>query len=237
MTLGQMNSKLMKAQEAETHLDRALICRALLEDAVDFIYGKVGAKKPPKASLLELIDSPVVAGYINDADTINSLHYVRILGMNAKHGRSVRKKEAKLAYDNIAYLIGLIASKENGTESAYRKPPYMSEAATRRLYIDLYLKEAGWDVLDVENLAQPGKAGIEIEVQGMPNAHGVGYCDYVLYGKDGKPLAIIEVKKTSVDPEKGRHQVDLYGECMKKVYGYKPVLYYTNETINLVPAN
>lgn len=128
----------------------------------------------------------------------------------------------------MSYLIGLISSKENGTESAYRKPPYMSEAATRRLYIDLYLKEAGWDVLDVENLAQPAKAGIEIEVQGMPNAHGVGYCDYVLYGKDGKPLAIIEVKKTSVDPEKGRHQVDLYGECMKKVYGYKPVLYYTN---------
>lgn len=48
MTLGQMNSKLMKAQEAETHLDRALICRALLEDAVDFIYGKVGAKSRPK---------------------------------------------------------------------------------------------------------------------------------------------------------------------------------------------
>lgn len=60
MTLGQMNSKLMKAQEAETHLDRALICRALLEDAVDFIYSKAGVKKPPKASLLELIDSPVV---------------------------------------------------------------------------------------------------------------------------------------------------------------------------------
>ena len=79
MTLGQMNSKLTKAQEAETHLDRALLCRALLEDAVDFIYGKVGAKKPPKASLLELIDSPVVTGYINDADTVNALHYVRIL--------------------------------------------------------------------------------------------------------------------------------------------------------------
>ena len=157
MTLGQMNSKLIKAQEAETHLDRALLCRALLEDAVDFIYGKAGAKKPSKASLLELIDSPVVTGYINDADTVNALHYVRILGMNAKQGRSVRKKESKLAYDNIAYLLGLIASKENGTESAYRKPPYMSEATTRRLYIDLYLKEAGWDVLDVENLSQPAK--------------------------------------------------------------------------------
>ena len=228
MTLEQIKSKLNNAQEAQTHLDRALLCRALLADTVDFIYSNADAKKPPKASLLELIDSPVVTGYINDADTVNALHYVRILGMNAKHGRSVRKKEAKLAYDNITYLIGLISSKENEAESAYRKPPYMSEAATRRLYIDLYLKEAGWDVLDTDNLVQPTKAGIEIKVQGMPNAHGVGYCDYVLYGKDGKPLAIIEVKKTSADPEKGRHQVDLYGECMKKVYGYKPVLYYTN---------
>ena len=52
MTLGQMNSKLMKAQEAETHLDRALLCRALLEDAVDFIYSKVGVKKPPKPPCL-----------------------------------------------------------------------------------------------------------------------------------------------------------------------------------------
>ena len=49
MTLGQMSSKLLKAQEADTHLDRALLCRTLLEDAVDYIYSKVGAKKPPKA--------------------------------------------------------------------------------------------------------------------------------------------------------------------------------------------
>lgn len=58
MTVEQMNSKLEKAQEAETHLDRAIICRAVLEDAVDFIYSKAGVKKPPKASLLELIDRP-----------------------------------------------------------------------------------------------------------------------------------------------------------------------------------
>lgn len=148
--------------------------------------------------------------------------------MNAKHGLSVRKKEAKLALDNISYLVGLLSAKEGGTDASNHKPPYMSEAETRRLYIDLYVKEAGWDVLDTENVALPGKAGIEIEVQGMPNPHGLGYCDYVLYGKDGKPLAIVEVKKTSVSPEKGRHQVDLYAECMRQVYGYKPVMYYTN---------
>ena len=110
----------------------------------------------------------------------------------------------------------------------------MSEANTRKLYIDLYLKEAGWDVLDAENVAIAGKAGIEIKVEGMPNAQGIGFCDYVLYGRDGKPLAIVEAKKTSVSPEKGRHQVDLYGECMKAIYGYKPILYYTNGYVTKV---
>ena len=228
MTLSQMNFKLNEAGNAQTPPECALLCRDLLEQIVNYVYDELEAKRPKNASLLELIDHAAVTSYINDADTVNSLHYVRILGMNAKHGQSVRKKEAKLALDNITYLVGLIAAKENGTVSQYRKPPYMSEAATRKLYIDLYLKEAGWEVLDTENVAQPGKAGIEIEVQGMPNAQGVGYCDYVLYGKDGKPLAIVEAKKTSVAPEKGRHQVDLYAECMQKFHGYKPVLYYTN---------
>lgn len=62
----------------------------------------------------------------------------------------------------------------------------------------------------------------------MPNGTGEGFCDYVLFGRDGRPLAIVEAKKTSVSPEKGRHQVCLYGECMKRKYGYTPVLYYTN---------
>ena len=228
MTTSQLTAKLNAAANEEIFATRARLCRELLCDAVDYIYEKAHAPKPKGASLLELIDSTVVTAFINDADVVNSLHYIRILGMNAAHGRSVRKKEAKLALDNLTWLIGLINAKESGTDSSYRKPPYMSEATTRRLYIDLYLKEAGWNVLDTENVALPGKAGIEIEVDGMPNPHGKGYCDYVLYGKDGKPLAIIEVKKTSVSSEIGRHQVDLYAECMKAVYGYKPIMYYTN---------
>lgn len=228
MTSAQLTDKLNKAANEKSMNECAMLCRSLLLDSIDFIYEKSGASKPKNASMLELIDSPVVTGYINDSDAINSLHYVRILGMNAEHGANIRKKEAKLALDGIAFLASYINAKESGLHSSYRQPPYMSEAATRRLYIDLYLREAGWEVLDAENVSLPGKAGIEIEVQGMPNPHGVGYCDYVLYGRDGKPLAIIEVKKTTVSPEKGRHQVDLYAECMKKVYGYKPVMYYTN---------
>ena len=108
------------------------------------------------------------------------------------------------------------------------KPDYMSEAKTRKIYIDLYLREAGWEVCEEKDVCVPGKAGIEIRVEGMPNNANEGFCDYVLYGRDGLPLAVVEAKKTSVSPEKGRHQVCLYGECLKKKYGYTPILYYTN---------
>lgn len=228
MTISQLQTKLNIAANEKIHSECAKLCREILAASIDYIYENAHVEKPKGASLLELIDGPIVTAYVNDADMVKSLHYIRILGMNAVHGRSVRKKEAKHALDGITWLVGLIAAKEAGTDSSYHRPPYMSEATTRRLYIDLYLQEAGWDIIDSENTVLPGKAGIEIEVLGMPNAHGKGYCDYVLYGKDGKPLAIVEVKKTSVSKEVGRHQVDLYAECMKAVYGYKPIMYYTN---------
>lgn len=228
MTTGTLTELLNSAANQTDLTECARQCRGVLVSAIDYIFEVTHSDKPKNASLLEKIEHPAVTGYIDDADLLASMHYVRILGMNAEHGRNIRKKEVTLALENITYIVGLLKAKESGTDASYRKPPYMSEAATRRLYIDQYLREAGWEILETEHIAQPGKAGIEIEVHGMPNEHGTGYCDYVLYGKDGLPLAIIEVKKTSVSPEKGRHQVVLYGDCMEKQYGRRPVLYYTN---------
>lgn len=234
MTIDLLKQNLITAAEIKDAAERVKAYRGVLTDAIDYIYESTNTHKPEKASLLELVDSDVLTNYVQDSDVINSLHYVRILGMNAEHDQKIKKTADKLAYDNLAYFIGLIEAQEKGTRAQYQKPPYMSEANTRKLYIDLYLKEAGWDVLDTENVAIAGKAGIEIKVEGMPNAQGIGFCDYVLYGRDGKPLAIVEAKKTSVSPEKGRHQVDLYGECMKAIYGYKPILYYTNGYVTKV---
>ncbi len=107
-------------------------------------------------------------------------------------------------------------------------PKDYSEAETRKEFIDLMLREAGWEVLDVENAPMACKAGIEIYVEGMPNNKQEGYCDYVLYGRDCKPLAVIEAKRTSVDPEKGKHQAELYADCLEKKYGRRPVIYYSN---------
>lgn len=93
MTVGQMESKLAQAKNAQNSQDRALRCRLLLEDAIGFIYEKAGVEFPKKASLLELIDGLTVSSYINDSDTISTLHYVRILGMNAQHGKHIKKRK------------------------------------------------------------------------------------------------------------------------------------------------
>lgn len=114
------------------------------------------------------------------------------------------------------------------TEPVETLPSDISEAETRKMFIDLMLREAGWEVLDTEGAIQPLKACIEVEVHGMPNAHDVGYVDYVLFGGDGKPLAVIEAKRTSVSPIKGKHQAELYADCLEQQYKVRPVIYYTN---------
>lgn len=109
-----------------------------------------------------------------------------------------------------------------------KTPLDFTESETRSLYIDMALKEAGWNVLQTKGAIKPGFACVEIKVNGMPNAEGVGYVDYVLYDDDNKPLAVVEAKKTSVDPVRGLEQAKLYAQCIKAQFGYEPVIFYTN---------
>ena len=59
---------------------------------------------------------------------------------------------------------------------------------------------------------------------GMPNDKGVGYVDYVLWGADGKPLAVVEAKRTTVDPEVGQQQAKPYADCLEQMYGQRPII-------------
>ena len=95
-----------------------------------------------------------------------------------------------------------------------------NEDKTRKLIIDLDLERAGWP-LDREQ-------DREYEVTGMPNETGIGYADYVLWGDDGKPLAVVEAKKTTVDPEVGQQQAKLYADCLEAMHGQRPIIFYTN---------
>ena len=96
----------------------------------------------------------------------------------------------------------------------------ISEYETRKKYIDLELKLAGWDF--ETNITE------ELKLSGMPNAHQEGYADYVLFGKNGLPLAVVEAKRTSVDPRVGQNQAKLYADCIENEYHQRPVIYYTN---------
>lgn len=94
------------------------------------------------------------------------------------------------------------------------------EAGTRRLIIDTLLLEAGWSLTDARDREYP--------VTGMPNAQGAGYVDYVLWGDDGLALAVIEAKRTSRDPAVGQQQAKLYADCLEKMTGQRPVIFYSN---------
>jgi len=95
-----------------------------------------------------------------------------------------------------------------------------SEAKTRDYFIDLLLNEAGWP-LDQER-------DREYPVTGMPNNQGTGFVDYVLWGDDGKPLALVEAKRTRRDPRAGEQQAKLYANCLEEEFGRRPVIFYSN---------
>uniref|UniRef100_UPI002621D6AC DEAD/DEAH box helicase family protein n=1 Tax=Accumulibacter sp. TaxID=2053492 RepID=UPI002621D6AC len=95
-----------------------------------------------------------------------------------------------------------------------------SEAETRDYFIDLLLKEAGWPLDQARDR--------EFAVAGMPNHEGQGFVDYVLWGDDGKPLGLVEAKRTRRDARAGQQQARLYADCLQRQFGQRPLIFYSN---------
>ena len=151
-----------------------------------------------------------------------------------EQANKLAKKQALLAEENeklkeqLEAQLQIIASRKEERSASYKNqevvPVLTSEYETRKVLIDLLLKEAGWDNL------RPG-IEIEYEVSGMPistNRTGIGYVDYVLWDDNGKPLAVIEAKSTIHDAKKGKHQATLYADCLEQKTGQRPIIFYTN---------
>ncbi|MBP0002788.1 MAG: DEAD/DEAH box helicase family protein [Cyanobacteria bacterium SBC] len=99
----------------------------------------------------------------------------------------------------------------------------LDEAETRRLYIDVLLREAGQDP-DAPHCR-------EYPVTGMPkstNPSGRGSVDYVLWDDNGLPLAVVEAKRTSKSAQAGKTQARLYADCLEAETGQRPIIFYTN---------
>lgn len=136
-----------------------------------------------------------------------------------------KDSEIKALQAKIAEMSAtLTAEKEQKQESRTFKPDDLSEFKTRKIYIDVDLKSMGW-VFD----GTAADVWEEYEVNDMNGIIGQnGYVDYVLFGRDGLPLAVIEAKKASKDPNIGRKQAVLYADCLERKFGRRPMMFTSN---------
>ncbi len=104
-----------------------------------------------------------------------------------------------------------------------------NEKLTRKEIIDNRLKQANWNVSDRTQIIEEFDIHLtDVEEPTTPYA-GHQYSDYVLLGKDGSPLAVVEAKKTSVDAAIGREQAKQYCCNIQSTQGGDlPFCFYTN---------
>ena len=210
------------AKSSESASERAVAAGKIANAALSKIFERAGAAVPEGDSMLaKLNGEPAQAFFRERGELKDGVNFVRILRDNARHGRRVKRTDADSAVQHVYRLLDAL---QGGSVRTH----HLSERETRLQYIDVFLEEAGWEVMTDKGGVHPGKACVEVRVTGMAPAGQDGYCDYVLFGRDNRPLAVVEAKKTIENSDKGRQQVRLYGTCLERQYGVKPVLYYTN---------
>jgi type I restriction enzyme R subunit len=140
--------------------------------------------------------------------------------LDAKNGELTKLLVDKQNLDDELKQLRIeIAAVRKASEAQPDRHNY-NEAETRDRYIDLLLREAGWPLDRPED--------IEFRVEGMPNNEGIGFVDYVLWGADGKPLGLVEAKRTRADARRGQQQAKLYADALEARYGQRPVIFYSN---------
>ena len=140
-----------------------------------------------------------------------------LLGEKDAEIEALRKKIEQLSKQ-------FTAEKEQHKEERSFKSEDLSEFKTRKIYIDVDMKQMGWRFTGTDADVQEA-----YPVEDMAGVVGqMGYCDYVLFGKDGSPLAVVEAKRSSKDPNIGRKQAVLYADCLERKFGRRPMMFTTN---------
>ena len=149
------------------------------------------------------------------------------------HAKAIAERDALIASKDAAALklqaeLEALRAQIKAAQQANTVPDthdyHYKEDETRALLIDQLLEEQGWALSDPHDR--------EYQVEGMPptadNPSGIGYADYVLWGDDGKPLAVVEAKRTSVSPLVGQQQARQYADCLERKFGQRPIIFTTN---------
>jgi len=179
-------------------------------------YGRTARPDPGATFSSAAVPSPTTPARVQSAEQLQALE----AQLRERDERlSIALADKALLDAELQRLRDEVAAAKKANAAQPDTHDY-SEAETRTAYIDLLLKEAGW--------ALDPKRNFEVEVSGMPNDKGKGFVDYVLWGDDGKPLALIEAKRTTKSPTVGQQQAKLYADCLEKQYGQRPVIFYSN---------
>lgn len=197
-----------------TPTDAILVLRSLFEftDWIDYCYGRDYTERTFDEKKIPSKGIQLTLGQIKAIKSRESL-------IDEKD-EEIKRLEAELKK---------LSDKTTRTKEANKldrtfNPEDISEFETRKHYIDWDLQLAGWK-LDDDVLQERKVIGMPVE---PGNNTGTGFIDYLLRGKDGKPLAIIEAKKTVYSEQKGLKQARLYAECLEKEFGYKPPIFLSN---------
>jgi len=174
-----------------------------------------------RQAALELANEQLAA-----KDTVISDHQKALAQQAADHEAEIEKLRAQIA--------AIQAASQVPDTHDY------DEAATRSALIDLLLHEAGWPLDEPRDREFPvrlvGSAGSNVVSEVVSTGStteragstSVGRADYVLWGDDGKPLAVVEAKRTSVSPSAGEEQARQYADALEQMTGQRPIIFYTN---------
>ena len=185
-------------------------------------YARTARPDPGLTFDLEKLEKTVTisASTVEQIKALKGKHDAAETQLKAEREARTASDEGRAALEaELASLRAEVAAARKANDAIPDDHDY-DEAATRDAFIDLLLAEAGWPLADARDR--------EFPVKGMPNATGEGFVDYVLWGGGGKPLAVVEAKRTKRDARTGQQQAKLYADCLEKKYGMRPVIFYTN---------
>ena len=162
----------------------------------------------------------ISASTVAQIEKLRAEHDARAKALTAAEAARMASEEGRAALEaEIARLRDEIAAVRRANAATPDTHDY-DEATTRDAFIDLLLHEAGWPLDQARDREWP--------VTGMPNGTGEGRVDYVLWGDDGKPLVLVEAKRTTKDARVGQQQAKLYADCLEAAFGRRPAIFFTN---------
>ena len=241
--LESLYKTLTSGQSSESAYARCIRYGKNLESLVRYVYSVQFPNHKGGISMLSsLLKDKCFKEFLGKSEYYNKAHFVNVAGEDGALNHDIDEEIGALAYENLKELTYVIFSKLDKFSDSEKETysyipasvPALSEQETRDYYIDADLRKAGYTVnktKDSRGHGQPvaDNVCVEIEVHNLPH-QAVGYADYVIYGKTGLPLAVIEAKRTSVDVEAGAQQVRDYADALQRelMLSYRPILYYTN---------